>query len=43
MSVKVEIIQGFLESGKTSFINSMLKNDEMSNKNIVIINEHTVR
>lgn len=37
MSVKVEIIQGFLESGKTSFINSMLKNDEMSNKNIVII------
>lgn len=41
MRIKVEIIQGFLESGKTSFINSMLKSDELKNERIlVILNEY---
>lgn len=37
MSIKIEIVQGFLESGKTSFINSMLKNEELKDENIVVI------
>ncbi|EHJ02356.1 Protein of unknown function DUF318, transmembrane [Clostridium sp. DL-VIII] len=39
MKTKIEIILGFLESGKTSFINSMLKDDELQNETIVIIQD----
>lgn len=39
MKTKIELILGFLESGKTSFINSMLKNDELQNETIVIIQD----
>ncbi|MDR3597666.1 permease [Clostridium sp.] len=37
MNIKVEIVLGFLGSGKTNFINSMLKSDELQNETIVII------
>lgn len=37
MSIKIEIVQGFLESGKTSFINSMLKSEELKDEKIVVI------
>jgi uncharacterized membrane protein YraQ (UPF0718 family)/Ni2+-binding GTPase involved in maturation of urease and hydrogenase len=39
MSIKIEIIMGFLGSGKTSFINSMLKGNELQNETIVIIQD----
>lgn len=39
MKTKIEIILGFLQSGKTSFINYMLKNDELQNETIVIIQD----
>lgn len=39
MNIKIEIIMGFLESGKTNFINSMLKGDELKNETIVIIQD----
>lgn len=39
MKTKIEIILGCLESGKTSFINSMLKSDELQNETIVIIQD----
>lgn len=39
MKTKIEIISGFLESGKTNFINSMLKNNELQNETIVIIQD----
>ena len=32
MNIKVEIVIGFLGSGKTSFINSMLKGEELQNE-----------
>ncbi|EKQ57232.1 MULTISPECIES: permease [unclassified Clostridium] len=39
MNIKVEIVLGFLESGKTTFINSMLKSDELQNETIVVIQD----
>lgn len=39
MKIKVNIIIGFLESGKTSFINSMLRRDKFENETIVIIQD----
>ncbi len=37
MKIQIDIITGFLDSGKTTFINGMLKNDAMSNGKIVIL------
>ncbi|WP_459481604.1 permease [Clostridium saccharoperbutylacetonicum] len=37
MKTKINIVLGFIGSGKTSFINSMLKTDELANEKIVII------
>lgn len=39
MNIKVEIVLGFLESGKTSFINYMLKSDEFKNETILVIQD----
>ena len=39
MNVKVEIVIGFLGSGKTSFINSMLQGEELQNEIIVVIQD----
>jgi G3E family GTPase len=39
MKAKIDIVLGFLGSGKTSFINSMLKTDEFENETIVIIQD----
>lgn len=39
MKTKINIILGFLGSGKTSFINSMLEKDEFENETIVIIQD----
>ena len=39
MKTKIELILGFLESGKTNFINSMIKSDEFENETIVIIQD----
>lgn len=39
MKTKINIILGFLGSGKTSFINSMLDTDEFENETIVIIQD----
>ncbi|AGF56094.1 hypothetical protein B0P06_005647 [Clostridium saccharoperbutylacetonicum] len=37
MKTKINIVLGFIGSGKTSFINSMLKTDELANEKIVIL------
>lgn len=37
MSIKVEIIQGFIESGKTSFINTIINGEELQDEKIVVI------
>lgn len=39
MKIKIEIILGLLESGKTNFINSMLESDEIYNETIVVIQD----
>lgn len=39
MKTKIEIILGFLESGKTNFINSMIKNCDLQNETIVVIQD----
>ena len=39
MKIKIEIILGLLESGKTNFINSMLESDEFYNETIVVIQD----
>jgi len=39
MNIKVEIVIGFLGSGKTSFINSMLQGEEIQNEIIVVIQD----
>lgn len=39
MNIKVEIVIGFLGSGKTSFINSMLQGEELQNETIVVIQD----
>lgn len=39
MKTKIELILGFLESGKTNFINSMIKSDEFENETIAIIQD----
>ena len=39
MNIKVEIVIGFLGSGKTSFINSMLQGEELQNEIIVVIQD----
>ena len=39
MNIKVEIVMGFLGSGKTSFINSMLQGEELKNETIVVIQD----
>ncbi|EKQ57226.1 MULTISPECIES: permease [unclassified Clostridium] len=39
MNIKVEIVIGFLGSGKTSFINSRLQGEELQNKIIVVIQD----
>ena len=39
MNIKVEIVIGFLGSGKTSFINSMLQSEELQNETIVVIQD----
>ena len=39
MNIKVEIVIGFLSSGKTSFINSMLRSEEIQNETIVVIQD----
>lgn len=37
MKTKVDIVSGFLDSGKTTFINGMLENKELLGERIVII------
>lgn len=37
MKTKIEIILGFLESGKTSFINTMLLSNEINDETVVVI------
>ncbi|WP_046059195.1 hypothetical protein [Clostridium sp. IBUN22A] len=39
MKIKIELILGLLESGKTNFINSMLESDEFYNETIVVIQD----
>ncbi len=39
MKLKVEIVIGFLGSGKTSFINHMLREEELQNEVIVVIQD----
>ena len=39
MNIKVEIVIGFIGSGKTSFINSMLQGEELKNETIVVIQD----
>ena len=39
MNIKVEIVIGFLSSGKTSFINFMLQGEELRNEIIVVIQD----
>lgn len=39
MTIKVEIVLGFLGSGKTSFINSMLQSEDLQNETIVVIQD----
>jgi len=39
MKVKIEIVIGFLDSGKTSFINSMLQSEELKNEIIVVFQD----
>lgn len=39
MKTKIELILGFLESGKTNFINSMIKSHEFHGETIVIIQD----
>lgn len=39
MKIKIDILLGFLGSGKTTFINSLLKNKEYRESNIFIIQE----
>lgn len=39
MKTKIEIILGFLQSGKTNFINSMIKNCDLQNEIIVVIQD----
>jgi len=39
MNIKIEIVIGFLGSGKTSFINSMLQSEEIQNETIVVIQD----
>jgi uncharacterized membrane protein YraQ (UPF0718 family)/Ni2+-binding GTPase involved in maturation of urease and hydrogenase len=39
MNIKVEIVIGFLGSGKTSFINSMLQDEELQSETIVVIQD----
>lgn len=37
--IKINIILGFLEAGKTSFINSILKSEYLENDNIIVIQD----
>lgn len=39
MNIKIDIILGFLSSGKTRFINSMLKDEDLQDETIVIIQD----
>lgn len=39
MKIKIELILGLLESGKTNFINSMLESNEFYNETIVVIQD----
>ena len=39
MKIKIEIILGLLESGKTNFINYMLESDEIYDETIVVIQD----
>ncbi len=39
MKTKIDIVLGFLGSGKTNFINSMLKTNEFRNEKIIIIQD----
>ncbi|MBW6411198.1 permease [Clostridium weizhouense] len=39
MKIKIEIVMGFLGSGKTNFINSMLQQEELQNESIVVIQD----
>lgn len=37
MKTKIDIVSGFLDSGKTTFINSLLKHNAADYKNILIL------
>lgn len=39
MKIKVEIIIGFISSGKSNFINYMLQEEELQNETIVVIQD----
>lgn len=39
MKINIDIILGFIEAGKTSFINSILKSNELQNETIIILQD----
>lgn len=39
MTIKIEIVLGFLGAGKTSFINSMLQSEDLLNETILVIQD----